>query len=227
MIAATQLLHLLQFASPALPVGAYSYSQGLEAAIEQGEVRDAASAREWIASQLHEVVALWDAPLCWRLMQAYASRDAQRVYELAERAVAARDTSEFRAESVQMGYSLRKLIEELGIADEGALALLQAQAEIPLPAAYACAVAALGIPHEEALLAMLFAWAENQVLVCVKSIPLGQVAGQKILLALRPALEAAAEQARALPDEELSNWSPGLSLLSMQHEVQHGRIYRS
>jgi urease accessory protein len=74
---------------------------------------------------------------------------------------------------------------------------------------------------------MLFAWAENQVLVCVKSIPLGQVAGQKILLALAPALQAAAQQARTLADEDLSNWAPGLSLLSMQHEVQHGRLYRS
>jgi urease accessory protein len=227
MISAAQLLHLLQFASPALPVGGYSYSQGLEAAIEQGEVRNAATAQAWIAAQLGEVVALWDAPLCWRLMQAYARRDAQQVRELAERAMAARDTSEFRAESVQMGYSLRKLIEELGIADEGVLALASPGEDMPLPAAYACAVAALGIPHEEALLAMLFAWAENQVLVCVKSIPLGQVAGQKILLALGPALQAAAGRACALADEELSNWSPGLSLLSMQHEVQHGRIYRS
>jgi urease accessory protein len=149
------------------------------------------------------------------------------VQELSGRAIASRDTSEFRAESVQMGYSLRKLIEELGIADEGALAMLQAEHDVPLPTAYACAVAALGIPHEEALLAMLFAWAENQVLVCVKSIPLGQVAGQKILLALAPALQAAAQQARTLADEDLSNWAPGLSLLSMQHEVQHGRLYRS
>jgi urease accessory protein len=227
MISAAQLLHLLQFASPALPVGAYSYSQGLEAAIEQGEVRDAASARAWIAAQLHDVIALWDAPVCWRLMQAFTRRDAQQVQELSGRAIASRDTSEFRAESVQMGYSLRKLIEELGIADEGALAMLQAEHDVPLPTAYACAVAALGIPHEEALLAMLFAWAENQVLVCVKSIPLGQVAGQKILLALAPALQAAAQQARNLADEDLSNWAPGLSLLSMQHEVQHGRLYRS
>jgi urease accessory protein len=74
---------------------------------------------------------------------------------------------------------------------------------------------------------MLFAWAENQVLVCVKSVPLGQVAGQRLLLSLRPDLERAAVTARALPDADLSNWSPGLSMLSMRHEVQHGRLYRS
>ena len=74
---------------------------------------------------------------------------------------------------------------------------------------------------------MLFSWAENQVLVCVKSVPLGQVAGQRLLLSLRPALEDAARTAQTLNDDELSNWSPGLSLLSMRHEVQYSRLYRS
>ena len=225
MIQAAQLLHLLQFASPALPIGAYSYSQGLEAALEQGIVRDAETARVWITRHLCEVVARWEAPLCWRLMQAFTRRDGQAVAELSERYLASRDTAEFRAESVQMGFSLSRLIAELGIADEGVLAMLEQ--EVPLPTAYACAVAALGIPHEEALLAMLFAWAENQVLVCVKSVPLGQVAGQKLLLSLRTEIENAALAAQSIGELEMSNWAPGLSLLSMQHEVQHGRLYRS
>jgi len=225
MIAAAQLLHLLQIASPSLPIGAYSYSQGLETAIEQGMVRDAESARSWIVRLLAENMARWEAPLCWRLMQAFTQRDAQVVAELSERYLASRDTAEFRAETVQMGFSLSRLIAELGIADEGVLAMMEQ--EVPLPAAYACAVAALGIPHEEALLAMLFAWAENQVLVCVKSVPLGQVAGQKLLLSLRPALEAAALAAQTIGEQEMSNWTPGLSLLSMRHEVQRGRLYRS
>jgi urease accessory protein len=105
--------------------------------------------------------------------------------------------------------------------------MLPADTELALPVAYACAVAALGIPHEEALLAMLFAWAENQVLVCVKSVPLGQVAGQRMLLSLRPELEAAARRARTVEDDAMSNWAPGLSLLSMRHEVQYSRLYRS
>jgi len=227
MIAAAQLLHLLQLASPSLPIGAYSYSQGLEAALAEGLVKDADSARRWIVGQLHDVVALWEAPLTWRLMAAFTARDALLVAELSEKFLASRDTAELRAETVQMGFSLARLIAELGIADEGALAMLQAHGEVPLPTAYACAVAALAIPHEEALLALLFAWAENQVLVCVKSVPLGQVAGQKLLLSLRPALEVAALCAQSLAEHELSNWSPGLSLLSMRHEVQYSRLYRS
>ncbi|WP_296952278.1 urease accessory protein UreF [uncultured Massilia sp.] len=219
---AAALLHLLQFASPALPIGGYSYSQGLEAALEQGLVRDAASARDWIARQLDEVVARWDAPLLWRLLRAFAAGDAVGIRGWADCFLASRDTAELRAETVQMGYSLARLVEELGVADTAALG-----PDVSLPLAYACAVDGLGIPHEEALLAMLFSWAENQVLVCVKSVPLGQVAGQRLLLSLRPDIERAAALARTLHDDDLSNWAPGLSMLSMRHEVQHGRLYRS
>jgi urease accessory protein len=219
---AASLLHLLQFASPALPIGGYSYSQGLETAIEEGRVLDAASAHAWLVRYLDEVLARWDAPLLWRLLQGFAARDAAAIAAWSACFLASRDTAELRAETVQMGYSLARLIAELGVADVG----LPGD-EVSLPAAFACAVDALDIPHEEALLAMLFAWAENQVLVCVKSVPLGQVAGQRLLLSLRPDLERAAVTARTLPDADLSNWSPGLSMLSMRHEVQHGRLYRS
>jgi len=219
---ASALLHLLQFASPALPIGGYSYSQGLETAIDEGLVHDADSARAWMARCLDEVMACWDAPLLWRLLKAFAARDTAAIAEWSACFLASRDTFELRAETIQMGYSLTRLVSELGVADVAPLG-----EEVSLPAAFACVVDALGIPHEEALLAMLFSWLENQVLVCVKSVPLGQVAGQRLLLSLRVEVERAAARARALPDEALSNWSPGLSMLSMRHEVQHGRLYRS
>lgn len=224
---AAPLLHLLQLASPSLPIGAYSYSQGLEAALEQGIVRDQASARGWIVETLHEVVARFEAPVLMRLLRAFEARDGQAVAEWTERFVAARDTAEFRAETIQMGYSLAKLVAELEIGDDALRALLQCLPEVPLPTALACAAVALNVPHEAALLGALFSWAENQVLVCVKSVPLGQVAGQRMLLSLQPELEKAAQTATTLTDEALSNWSPGLSLLSMQHEVQYSRLYRS
>lgn len=219
---AAALLHLLQFASPALPIGGYSYSQGLEAAIEQGKVLDADTARAWIASHLHQVMATWDAPLLWRLMAAFARGDDAAVALWSERFIASRDTFELRAESIQMGYSLVRLVQELGVADVSALG-----DEVALPTAFACAVSALDIPPADALLAWLFSWAENQVLVCVKSVPLGQVAGQRLLLSLRDDIDAAASAAQVIVDDAMSNWAPGLSMLSMQHEVQHGRLYRS
>jgi urease accessory protein len=216
------LLHLLQFASPALPIGGYSYSQGLETAIDAGEVLDAATARAWIAGYLAEVIARWDAPVLWRLLKAFDAGDNEAVALWSERFIASRDSAEFRAETIQMGYSLTRLVDELGVADVAKLG-----SEVALPTAFACAVSALGIPHREALLAMLFSWAENQVLVCVKSVPLGQVAGQRLLLSLAPDLERAASAAQTIADDDMSNWSPGLSMLSMRHEVQHGRLYRS
>ncbi len=221
------LLHLLQLASPSLPVGAYSYSQGRETAMARGFVHDEHSARAWIVDMLNEIVARFEAPLTWRLIQAFEARDADAVADWTAMFLASRDSAEFRAETVQMGYSLAKLLGELAPDDKVLLTLLQQQAEIPFPTALAAATVTLRVPAESALLGMLFSWAENQVLACVKSVPLGQVSGQRLLLSLTEAIEAAAVTARTLADDELSNWSPGLSLLSMQHEVQYSRLYRS
>ncbi|HTJ55147.1 MAG TPA: urease accessory UreF family protein [Nitrosospira sp.] len=222
----TTLLRLLQLASPSLPIGAYTYSQGLEASIEAGWVKDEESARTWITESLG-VVADFEAPILWRLLKAFSARDAEAITCWTERFVAARDTAEFRAETIQMGYSLGKLVMDLKMGDETLRAMLASLSEIPLPTAFACAAEALAVPHESALLGMLFSLAENQVLVCVKSVPLGQLSGQRLLLSLHPIIESASLYARRLGDDELCNWAPGLSLLSMQHETQYSRIYRS
>ena len=230
MIANAALLRLLQLASPSLPIGAYSYSQGLESAIDEGKVMDAASARHWIEAQLVEVVGRFDAPLQWRLLCAFAARDVDAALYWGERWLAARDTAELRAETLQMGYSLRQLLvallEAQPDADPALLAMLDA-AGLSLPAAYACAAAALDVPPPAALLGSLFAWAENQVLVCVKTVPLGQVAGQKMLLSLGATVDAVAGAAQEMADAALSNWAPGFALMSMRHEVQYSRLYRS
>ncbi len=223
---AATLLRLLQLASPSLPIGAYTYSQGLESAIEKGAVHNESSARAWISESL-SIVADFEAPIVWRLLKAFSERNAEAVTYWSECFIAARDTAEFRAETIQMGYSLGKLVLDLNIADESLRAILVNQPEIPLPTAFACAAEALAVPHEAALLGLLFSLIENQVLVCVKSVPLGQVSGQSLLFSLHPMIEKASHHAQSLDDDELSNWAPGLSLLSMQHEIQYSRIYRS
>ena len=220
------LLRLLQLASPSLPIGAYTYSQGLESAIEKGIVHNESSARTWIAESL-SIVADFEAPIVWRLLKAFAERDMATVSYWTECFIAARDTAEFRAETIQMGYSLGKLVIDLKVADESLQTILASQSEIPLPTAFACAAEALAVPHEAALLGMLFSLVENQVLVCVKSVPLGQVSGQNLLLSLHAMIEVVSLRAQQLNDDELSNWAPGLSLLSIQHETQYSRIYRS
>jgi urease accessory protein len=222
----TLLLRLLQLASPSLPVGAYTYSQGLESAIERGAVHNESSARAWITEYL-TIAADFEAPIAWRLLKAFSQRDAASVHYWSGCFIAARDTAEFRAETIQMGYSLAKLVTDLNIADDSLRVILADQSEIPLPTAFACAAEALAVPHQAALLGMLFSMVENQVLACVKSVPLGQVAGQRLLLSLHDEIEKTALRAQQLDDDELSNWAPGLSLFSMQHETQYSRIYRS
>ncbi|MBM3352653.1 MAG: urease accessory protein UreF [Betaproteobacteria bacterium] len=206
------LAKLLQLASPALPVGGYSYSGGLEAAIEAGAVTDAASAQRWIEDVLAHCVARLDAPMLLRMMREPKPWNA--------RFLASRETAELRAETVQMGYSLNRLLPDLGVP---ALAL----EEPSFPAAFAHAAKAWGIAPHGALLAYLWSWAENQVMAALKAVPLGQTDGQRILLALGARLEAVADQAEAMTEDEIGSFAPALAILSSQHETQYSRLFRS
>jgi len=198
------LARLLQLASPTLPVGAYSYSQGLEAALAAGIVSDAASAERWIADVLELCVARSDAPLLWRMLH---GEDCNEIF------IASRETAELRAETLQMGHSLCRLLAELGVeVPEG---------EIAFPTAYALAARTWNLEPRAALVAYLWSWLENQVMAAVKAVPLGQTAGQKILLSLGARLEDVAG------DTEFSNFAPGLAILSSRHETQYSRLFRS
>ena len=173
------LSKLLQLASPVLPVGAYSYSGGLEAAIEDGVVSDAASAERWIGDVLEFSVARMEAPTLFRMMKGEKWN---------ETFLASRETAELRAETVQMGYSLNRLLKDLGIG------------EVPVdepsfPAAFAHAAVQWRIEPEAALQAYLWAWLENQVMAAVKAVPLGQTDGQRILLSLGDRLPDLAKKA--------------------------------
>jgi urease accessory protein len=215
---------LLQLASPALPVGAYSYSQGLEAAIESGTVRDEASALRWIGGVLALALGDFEAPVFLRLASAWGSGDRTAAARWNEEYLASREAAELRAETVQMGYSLRRLLRELDVPGSGALEFLD---ELSYPAAFAFAAAAWRIDAREALAAYAFGWLENQVLAAVKAIPLGQTAGQRMLLELASGIAALVERAASLDDGSLSNLAPGLALASARHETQYTRIFRS
>jgi urease accessory protein len=218
------LARLLQLASPALPVGAFSYSQGLEAACEAGVVRDAASAQLWIGDALRFSVARMEAPVFLRLCRAWRSSDAAAVVDWNERFLASRETAELRAETTQMGYSLRRLLAELGESDRAALDALE---EIAFPTAFAYAVVRWEIDPGRALVAYLWAWLENQVMAALKAVPLGQTDGQRMLLALGDRLAAIVQEAVAASDDALANFAPGLALASSRHETQYSRLFRS
>lgn len=215
------LAALLQLASPTLPVGAYSYSQGLESAIDSGVVRDELSAGRWIADGLQLVLARYEAPVWLRLHAASAQNDLASLAHWNEDVLATRETAELRAETVQMGYSLMQLMRTLGHT------LPLDAAEIAYPTAHAWACTRWEVDAEEGLLAYLYAWVENQVMAALKAVPLGQSAGQRLLLALRNPIANAARQAAALADDELSTQSPMLAILSSAHETQYSRLFRS
>ena len=221
---AAALVRLLQLASPTLPVGAYSYSQGLEAATQAGLVADAASAERWIGDVLELAVAAMEAPVAWRLLRAWGDGDVAAAGRWNLEFLASRETAELRAETVQMGYSLRRLARELGIAGADRL---EALGEISFPAAFAFAAVAWKIGPEDALAAYLWAWLENQVLAAVKAVPLGQTDGQRLLFRLGERLPAAVRRAAGAADEDLANFAPGLAILSARHETQYTRLFRS
>ena len=223
------LLRLLHLASPALPVGAYSYSQGLESAVDTGVVTTEATAQPWITDALTQSVARLEAPVFCRLYNAWQTQDRAAIDHWNDYFLASRDSAEFRAETVQMGYSLAKLLRDIFPEDNRAqwLPPTVTEASTCFPSAMAAACVILQTPLEASLHAYLYAWVENQVLAALKAVPLGQVAGQRMLFALEEKILAAATTALAIEDDDISNWTPGLSFLSMQHESQYSRIFRS
>jgi urease accessory protein len=216
-------LKLLQLVSPSLPVGAYSYSQGLEPAIEAGVVKDVETATQWIRDVLMLSVGGMEAPVFLRLASAWADDDDAGVQRWNECFIASRETAELRAETLQMGYSLRRLLRDLALD----VAPLDRHDELSYPAASTFAVVRWQIDPHEALAAYLFAWVENQVLAAIKAVPLGQTDGQRMLLALGEAIPAITAAARACSDDELGNFAPGLAILSSRHETQYSRLFRS
>lgn len=222
-----RLIKLLQLASPALPVGAYSYSQGLESAIEAGIVHDAQSAQRWINDVLELTLATTDAPLLLRLCANWESVDYNAMRHWNDCVLATRESAELRAETVQMGYSLRRLLSDIVNASSDTAAALHDLDEVAYPTAYAYAVAHWQIDPTQALTAYLWSWAENQVMAALKAVPLGQTDGQKILLALGERLPLIATQATQIPDDGVGSFAPGLAILSAQHETQYSRLFRS
>ncbi len=222
-----RLVRLLQLASPTLPVGAYSYSQGLESAVEAGIVHDSRSAEAWIVGLLEHSMARMEAPVFLRLVDAWQRDDVQAVNDWNTLLLASRETAELRAETAQMGYSLARLLIDIGDLDERSLAALRALEECTFAAAFALATARWGISGADALLAYLWAWLENQVMAAVKSVPLGQTDGQRLLHAIGGRLDDTAARAANLVDDDLGSFVPGLALLSSRHETQYSRLFRS
>lgn len=221
------LSRLLQLASPMLPVGAYSYSQGLEWAIDSGMVTNQVTATQWIGDVLHTYQARFELPVLLRLYQAWQQAEIHDVQAWDAFYQAGRDTAEGLAETRQMGYSLNRLLADLQTLPADFILQLQMLESPAFPTVYAAIAHHWQIPLTDTLHAFIWGWLENQVSAAMKAVPLGQVAGQKILLELGAQLPQLIEHATRLPEDGISNFSPLLSIAGCKHETQYSRLFRS
>jgi urease accessory protein len=218
---------LLQLASPALPVGAYSYSQGLEWAIESGAVKDVATAQRWIEDHLQFVLSKFEAPTYLAAFVAWSSCELARLVSLNQSFFASRESSEPRAETLQAGFSYAAWCREvapLSVAQRETLEQIDSPCAPVVAALAACACA---LDARDGLMAYVFGFAENQVMVLAKALPIGQIAVQKILFALSDAVNACVETATDLSPNDWSSASPLLAIAQMKHETQYSRLFRS
>ncbi len=218
-----QLARLLQLASPTLPVGAYTYSQGLEWAVDSGIVSNEASALQWIGDLLQGSMGRFEAPLLAQMLVACADQDLARLTQLNARYLASRESAELRAETLQMAYSLLRLLNELQPEE----VLARHLATPTFPAVWASVAVSWEIAADDAVSAYLWSWIENQTLAALKTVPLGQTAGQRMLLALGRQISQVAQQARVMDVADYNNFAPGFAIACSRHETQYSRLFRS
>lgn len=218
------LLKLLQLASPAFPIGAYAYSQGLEGTVETGAVRTEAQAQAWITGLAQHHLQCVDLPILARIYNAARVADTHSVHAWAQWLYASRESAELRLETAQMGRACAQAL--------CALEIDVAPAWRDLPYASTAALYALAAVQWQVALgdiahAYAWSWAENQTACAIKLVPLGQTAGQRMLRHIADVLPQVVTAALELSDEELGFFAPGLALGSALHETQYTRLFRS
>ena len=223
---APSLLQLIWLASPALPVGGFSYSEGLETGVDRAGVATETIASDWLTDQLQLSLARGDLAAIAQAIPAWRTGDLLRVEQLNDWVLQTRETSELRAQAEQMG---RSLLDWLRNHDGANAAHIEACARMQptYPVAFALAASQTEAGVRDCLLAYAFGWAENMMQAAIKSVPLGQSAGQRMLARLAHVIPAAVESAMQLPDGERQAFSPMLAILSSQHETQYSRLFRS
>jgi len=215
---------LWQLISPALPVGAYSYSQGLEYAIESGWVNNESDVANWISGLLEHVQSSLDIPVMQRIYNAWLIDDESAISQWSRFLLASRESAELLAEDRQTGRSLAILLSDLKMDRAEAL---KTKDYVTYATALSLAGVQWSIPYDALARGYLWSWAENQVAAAIKLLPLGQTAGQRIVLSLSHSIIAAVEHGMKLEDEDIGLLAPALGIASALHETQYSRLFRS
>ena len=224
-----ELCRALHLASPALPIGSFSYSQGLETAVELGIITSEDDASKWITSGLTEIVGQCDAPVVAFI---YRACRAQPLTESLPQItywnnwfLCSRESMELRRETEQMGWSLLQLAHTLNWIPRNGPSYQPDP--IAFPTAFALSAAALDLSEETTLTAFCFSWLETQVAAAMKLVPLGQTAGHRILTRCRSRVGDVVSSAANITPDEISSWAPMLGIFSARHETQYSRLFRS
>ena len=217
-------LRLMQLVSPALPIGAFTYSQGLEWAVESGQVSGAEAVYDWLLGQIEDGLTYLDLPVLKRLYQAIENSNLESVIYWAEYLLASRETSELRQEEVNRGRALSRLLTELEIEDAVQYQAAMLLGQLP---GFALAAVTWNISLQQAALGYSWGWLENQVAAAIKLVPLGQTAGQKLQLQLAEVIPQAVNRALSVDDDEMGASAPAMAIASSLHETQYTRLFRS
>jgi len=224
MVTDLALLRLLQLVSPGLPIGMYSYSQGMERAVDDGWISNAQEAEEWITGLMERCLTRIDLPILARLYRAWEGRDLDSVGYWSRTLTACRETAELRAEDRQTGQALARLLAALDLPE---MQEWIRKPDTTLATAFSFAALSWAIPMRSAAIGYLWSWLENQVLCAVKLVPLGQVAGQRLLKNLSSQIPDLITEALTIADDDIGGSLFGLGLASSRHEMQYSRLFRS
>ncbi|MGB5235191.1 MAG: urease accessory UreF family protein [Candidatus Macondimonas sp.] len=221
------LLRLLQLTSPSLPIGAFAWSQGLEAAVQAGWIGNEAQATDWLTAVLDHALARSDVPVLLRLHEAITTQHIDVAAQWNRWLLACRETRELLQEDTHIGAALLRLLLDLDAPVAQSWQAAQGRRPLSYAAAFALATVHADLPARMTALGYLWAWSENQAAALIKLGVLGQTGAQRLLNRLHPAIRAALDLGLSLEDDELGMALPGLALASAHHEIQHSRLFRS
>src|ERR1700730_11065517 len=222
-----QLIDAIYLSSPALPIGAYSYSQGLEAAVDANVVHSETEVGEWILAGLREIVGPGEAATVAWQYRFWTDQNFAEMQQLNTWWLTSRETAELRHETEQMGWSLARIALSLNWADELSRQHLSSLAALAFPTAFAFAAVANGLAIGTTLAAFCFSWVENQVSAALRGVPLGQESGQRLLQQIRPEIPKVVEKAIGVGRDEIVTFAPMLGIFSSRHDIQAFRMFRS
>ncbi len=218
------LIRIMQLSSSTLPVGGFTYSQGLEWAVECQWVVTEDDLRDWLADLIYSSLKLLEIPLLVRMVNACQQEDRQSLAHWAEISLAHRETSELRQEEINRGRAMASLLVEMEIPFAASWRPVLATSQT---AGFALAFSQWQVPVHHAAQGFAWAWLENSVISGIKLIPLGQMAGQRILRDLAPQLARAVHIGMLVADDEIGSSAPALAYASARHETQYTRLFRS